>query len=579
MDVLSARFTCCISLLLFCGASFAANIRLQLEGLSDPLKKNVRIQLSGINSDEVTADSRFQARVSRAVRDGLAALGYYQPQITFQLLPPPERGRQVLKVTVVPGKPVHIAGVDVRLQGGARQDSDFQLLLTTTPPIGSVLHHGDYEAFKKKLSSLALNKGYFDGEFTKNQLGIARNLYQAYWDIDYDSGSRYRFGKVNFVGSQINSVYLQHLLPFRTGDDYQADKLSELNRRLLAVDWFNSVVVVPRLAQARQDKMLPVEVVVSSRSKNNIETGIGYSTDVGPRLKLSWRKPWINQYGQSFTANTSISKPEQQLDFTYKIPLLKNPLEQYYQVQGGFKRTDLNDTKANSSTVVVSRFWDLSSGWQRAINLRWSTDHFTQANNSHTTQLIYPGVMISRTRSRGGLMSDWGDTQRYSLDYSSTLWGSGVDFLVLQAQNVWLRSIGEHHRFIVRGHLGWIETNQFTKLPPDLRFFAGGDRSIRGYKYKSISPKNAAGQQTGASKLISGSLEYQYNVSGKWWGAVFVDGGEAVNKLSQSDFKTGAGMGVRWMSPVGPVKLDIAVPVGDKTTKGVQFYVGLGPEL
>ncbi|STB50424.1 outer membrane protein assembly factor [Citrobacter koseri] len=193
--------------------------------------------------------------------------------------------------------------------------------------------------------------------------------------------------------------------------------------------------------------------------------------------------------------------------------------------------------------------------------------------------LLYPGVMISRTRSRGGLMPTWGDSQRYSIDYSNTAWGSDVDFSVFQAQNVWIRSLYDRHRFVMRGNLGWIETGDFDKVPPDLRFFAGGDRSIRGYKYKSISPEDSDGNLKGASKLVTGSLEYQYNVTGKWWGAMFVDSGEAVSDIRKSDFKTGAGVGVRWQSPVGPIKLDFAVPVGDKDEHGLQFYIGLGPEL
>jgi translocation and assembly module TamA len=176
-------------------------------------------------------------------------------------------------------------------------------------------------------------------------------------------------------------------------------------------------------------------------------------------------------------------------------------------------------------------------------------------------------------------MPTWGDSQRYSLDVSDTTWGSDIDFAVMQAQNVWIRTLEDKHRFVVRGNLGWIETNNFSKVPPDLRFFAGGDRSIRGYKYKGISPRDDEGKLTGASKLATGSLEYQYNVSGKWWGAVFVDSGEAVNDIKQSNFKTGAGVGVRWQSPVGPIKLDIARPIGDQDDRDIQFYIGLGPEL
>ncbi len=573
------RQLCLVSLMLTSGIASAANVRLQVEGLSGALEKNVRAQLSTIQSDEVTPDRRFRARVDDAIREGLKALGYYEPTIDFDLRPPPAKGRQVLIARVSPGEPVLIGGTNVVLRGGARTDRDYLDLLSNRPKVGTVLNHGDYDRFKKSLTSVSLRKGYFDSQFNKSQLGVALERRQAFWDIDYDSGERYRFGDVTFEGSQIRDEYLQNLVPFKKGDYYQSSDLGELNRRLSATGWFNSVVVAPQFDKSRKTKVLPLHGVVSPRTENTIETGVGYSTDVGPRVKASWKKPWMNSYGHSLTTSVSLSAPEQQLDFSYKMPLLKNPLEQYYLVQGGFKRTDLNDTEQDSTTLAVSRFWDLSSGWQRAINLRWSLDHFTQANVTNTTMLLYPGVMISRTRSRGGLMPTWGDSQRYSIDYSNSAWGSDVDFSVVQAQNVWIRTLYDKHRFVVRGNLGWIETGDFERVPPDLRFFAGGDRSIRGYKYKSISPENEKGQLTGASKLATGSLEYQYNVSGKWWGAMFVDSGEAVNDIRRSDFKTGAGVGVRWQSPVGPIKLDFAVPVGDKDEHGLQFYIGLGPEL
>ena len=577
--MLQIRQLCITSLLLVSGVASAANVRLQVEGLSGELEKNVRAQLSTIQSDEVTPDRRFRARVDDAIREGLKALGYYEPTIDFDLRPPPAKGRQVLIAKVTPGEPVRIGGTEVILRGGARTDRDYLDLLNTRPAIGTILNHGDYDSFKSSLTRVALRKGYFDSEFNKSQLGVSLDRHQAFWDIDYNSGERYRFGPVTFEGSQIRDEYLQNLVPFKQGDYYTSQDLAELNRRLAATGWFSSVVVAPQFEKSRQTKVLPLQGVVSPRKENTVETGVGYSTYVGPRVKGTWRKPWMNSYGHSLTSSLSLSAPEQQLDFSYKVPLLKSPLEQYYLMQGGFKRTDLNDTQADSTTLAVSRYWEMSSGWQRALNLRWSLDHFTQANVTNTTMLIYPGVSVNRTRSRGGLMPTWGDSQRYSVDYSNTMWGSDINFIVMQAQDVWIRTLYDRHRFVVRGNLGWIEADNFSKVPPDLRFFAGGDRSIRGYKYKSISPKDDDGKLMGASKLATGSLEYQYNVSGKWWGAVFVDSGEAVSDIRESNFKTGAGLGVRWQSPVGPIKLDIARPIGDKEEHGLQFYIGLGPEL
>ncbi|WP_173636295.1 autotransporter assembly complex protein TamA [Paramixta manurensis] len=568
-------------LLIAAPAVQAANIRLQLDGLSGELQKNVRARLSTISGDEVSADGRFRARVSEAIKEGLKALGYYDPTIDFESRPaPPQGGRPVLIAHVKPGEPVRIAGSTIIVRGEARNDHDYQNWIKQgKPKNGTILNHGKYDSFKNGFTNLALRNGYFDGEFKKSQLGVSPARREAFWDIDYDSGQRYRFGHVSFAGSQIREAYLQNLVPFKEGDYYSSRDLAELNRRLSATGWFNSVVVAPDFKKASTQKVLPLTGVVSPRTENTIETGVGYSTDVGPRVKATWKKPWINSRGHSFTTSANLSAPEQQLDFSYKVPLLKSPLEQYYLFQGGLKRTDLNDTKADSTTLAVSRYWDNSSGWQKAINLRWSLDHFTQGSVTNTTMLLYPGVSINRTRSRGGLMPTWGDSQRYSADISDTTWGSDVDFLVLQAQNVWIRTVAEKHRFVARGNLGWIETNDFERVPPDLRFFAGGDRSIRGYKYKDISPRDSDGKLTGASKLATGSLEYQYNVTGKWWGAVFVDSGEAVNDIKQSDIKTGAGFGVRWQSPVGPIKFDIARPVGDDEKHGLQFYIGLGPEL
>ncbi len=559
----------------------AAKVRLEVQGLTGDLNKNVRARLSTIGADEVSNDGRFRARVSEAIQQGLKALGYYEPDIDFEARPtPPQGGRTVLIAHVKPGDPVKIAGSTIVIEGDAQRDPDYQAWVKQgTPKKGLQLNHGEYDKFKSGFSNLALRNGYFDGNFKKSQLGVSVGRREAFWDIDYDSVRRYRFGDVGFSGSQIREEYLDNLVPFEKGDYYSSRDLAELNRRLSATGWFNSVVVAPEFVQGRKTKVLPLSAAVSPRTENTIETGVGYSTDVGPRLKATWKKSWVNDSGHSMVASAYLSAPEQQVDLSYKVPLLKSPLEQYYIFSGGLKCTHLNDTKADTTTLGVLRYWENSTGWQKAVNLKWSLDYFTQGSVTNTTMLLYPGVSLNRTRSRGGLMPTWGDSQRYSVDVSDTTWGSDVDFLILQAQNVWIRTLADKHRFVARGNLGWIETNDFEKVPPDLRFFAGGDRSIRGYKYKDISPRDEDGKLTGASKLATGSLEYQYNVTGKWWGAAFIDLGEAVNDIKQSNFKTGAGFGVRWASPVGPIKLDIARPIGDSEEHGLQFYIGLGPEL
>lgn len=556
------------------------NVRLKVDGLSGELEKNVWVRLSSITGEEDGNDSYFRVRVNNAIRQGLRALGYYEPTIKFKIDNYSSPLRPVLYAQVSLGKPVRIAGDNIIFHGGARADEDYLMLVKKgRPTYGEILNHGKYDRFKNSLISLALRKGYFDADILESQLSVADNLHQAFWNINFNSGSRYYFGEVKFKGSQIRADYLQNLVPFHYGDYYNSEDLAELNRRLSATNWFNTVVVSPDFNTSKANRMLPLAVWVTPRPRNILESGLGYASDIGLRLKGSWEKPWLNDRGHSLDSSYSMSSPEQRLDLTYKIPKLHNSLEEYYLLHAGFKSIYFNNTKSFTSKVIISRYWDLSSGWQRVINLTWRLDYFTHNIATNTTMLLYPGFSINQTHSCGGLMPIWGNSQRYSIDLAKTSWRAGVAFALIQAQNVWIRTIADKHRFIAREQVGWIKTNNFNKVPPDLRFFVGGDHSIRGYKYKGISPRDNAGKLIGSSKMLTSSLEYQYNVTSKWWGAIFIDLGEAVNNLRKSNIKTGVGVGMRWQSLLGPLKLDIAVPVEDKETHGVQLYIGLGPEL
>lgn len=184
---------------------------------------------------------------------------------------------------------------------------------------------------------------------------------------------------------------------------------------------------------------------------------------------------------------------------------------------------------------------------------------------------------------KGGLFPTWGDSQRITLDWGNKVWLSDVDFFSIRTSSAWIRTLAENHRFYTRLELGWLKTKNFEKMPPSLRFFAGGDRSVRGYGYKKISPRNSENKLIGASRLATATLEYQYQFIPKWWGAVFYDTGLAANKFSTKELHHGVGLGVRWASPIGAVKLDIATPINNKDNgqkrRPVQFYIGLGTEL
>lgn len=554
----------------------------KVEGIDGDVLSNVEVMLQPVRENSITdVRQTYRAQVDRAIQRGVQALGYYQSTIQYKWEEAKNEDGATLIAKVRLGKPVRVAGATLTVQGEAKNDEVFEALQNQLPKKGVQLNHGEYESFKSSIERAAIRHGYFDGEFVTSELGVDAVKNEAYWVFDYDSKARYRFGDIYFHGSQIREPILVNLLPFKAGDPYTSDDISELNRRLSATGWFNSVVVSPDIFGGRgsTEKSLPVYANVTPKKENAVETGLGFSTDVGPRGSVTWRKPWINDSGHSLEASTELSSKEQLLDVSYKIPLEKSALEHYWVVQGGVKKEDLNDTKSDSASVMVSRHWAPYEGWQRDVHLRWSLDDFDQGQVSDKTMLIYPGVTFSKTTTLGGLMPTWGLSQRYTIDWSNTMWGSDVDFIVMEAQHALIKTFAQRHRFVLRSRLGWIETDDFDKVPPDLRFFAGGDRSVRGYKYESISPEDENGDLIGAEKLVTASVEYQYRVKGNWWGAVFFDIGQAVSNFKSQDWKKGVGVGLRWQSPLGPIKFDIATPVGDPDKNGVQFYFGLGPEL
>ncbi|OCG22858.1 hypothetical protein A9G11_06715 [Gilliamella sp. wkB108] len=571
-----SRFSNSLFLLLFVtSASSYAEMKLSIKGLSGELAENVDARISLIDPNKIDNSPYFKRYLENETEKALRALGYYSP--TFQY---DDHDPKVLVVNISPGEPITVEKLDIKILGEGQNDKDFNdLLAHNLPKLGDVLNHGVYEAFKKSLQNLSLKKGYFDANMTKHELAVSNSLHQAFWDIEYNTGQRYKFGKVSFHNARIREDYLVNIIPFKEGEKYTAEQLSLFNRRLASTNWFNTVVVAPDFSKVSADKTLPIDVATSPRAKNNMDLGLGFSTDNGVHGKIGWNKPWINSRGQSFQSNLSLSSPEKTITMSYKIPLKRSPLEHYYTVQGGYKKIDNNDTYSRSYTFGVLRNWDSFEGWQSALGLSMLRDDFTQGDSSFKTFLYYPSLSFSRIRTDGNLFAMWGDSQRYSVDLAGESLGSDINLVRFQAQQSWIRSISQKHRFIARGNLGIIQASNFDRVPPSFRFFAGGDHSIRGYSYQSISPEDKKGKLKGASKLLTGSIEYQYKLTGSWWSALFIDSGEAIDKVDKNKFYTGAGFGVRWASPVGPIKVDLATPTNRKNTGSIHLYIGLGSEL
>ncbi len=570
--VLIRYFMLC-GLLTFSAQAWAQSaLTLTITGIKGELKDNVAIYLQKFTEDEVSAGTRLHAALTQEAEKALQALGYYQSEIEVQAKPD---NPLALTLNIKAGKPVLLDTVDIQLSGDAANDVDFTTLLQQqAPKRGAVLHHGQYEGLKSALRNLALRKGYFDARFSLHRLEVAPELNQAFVRLHFDSGVRYRFGEVNFSGQQIDNDRLRSLLPFTAGDAYLASQLGELNQALAATGWFSSILVEGNTEQI-SDFQLPVAVTLAPERRNIIETGIGYSTDVGARLKLNWLKPWLNSAGHSLRTDLALSEIEQSIEAAYKLPLQHSATD-YYQLQLGVRNRDTADTTSRESNLVLERYWLLGNQWYRTASLRWLYEDFVQADQRDNISLIMPGISYNRSRQAGGAMPHSADRLALRVEVSDEAWGSDASFVRLRGRAGWIGSAGDNHRFVTRLDAGAVLMEALRKLPPSLRFFAGGDNSIRGFGYETISPTNEQGELIGGRYLLTGSAEYQYRLQGNWWLAAFTDYGSAWD--DKPDWKQGVGLGLRWASPVGPIRLDFAFGL-DQPGSGFQLHFALGPEL
>ena len=550
-----------------------ADVSLTLKGIDGALEENVSAYLSSIPTKDYSTSLRFQARLDQSITEALNALGYYHAKISYSI---PE-GNDELIVSIKPGLPVKVKVMDVVITGEAKDDEEFAKLIERSPlKVGKVLNQGEYDSLKSGIRNLALQRGYFNGDYKLSKLEVIPDFNEANVRLHYDSGIRYHFGPINITGSQIWENRVESMRPFEIGEPYLVSQVGEYNQNLSNTDWFSSVFVEPDLSKLDEGRELPIKVSLAPASKNQIETGLGYSTDTGVRGTLKWKKPWVSSRGHSFNTALSLSKPEQTITTGYKIPL-DDVLREYYQLQFGLKHLDNRDTESLESNLAVERHWLTDGGWHKTIYVRHLYENFSQGLQDDGVQFVLPGATFSRTRVRGGNMPMWGDKQSVTIEYGDPALLSETRVLRLLGRSSWIRGIGDNHRGLFRLEGGANITDEFEKLSPSLRFFAGGDNNIRGYGYESISPVDESGALTGGKYIVSSTLEYQYRVYGNWWAATFYDIGDAFNETPE--WKSGAGVGIRWASPVGPVSFDFAWGLDEKPEREFRIHFSLGPEL
>lgn len=576
----SGRFTCGLILWVASCAVYAqSELVVRIKPANNELKANVEGYIGSLGTRDEEALLRFSRGAVEQARKAAQALGYYQAHIDTEVKPPAKADKGPrLVLSIEPGEPVRLREVTVRIEGPASEMKAFRIPSSRALRSGEVLNHGSYEDAKRLIQNQASRYGFFSGRFLRQRLAVDPAAGVADIELVYDSGPRYQMGKVTFEGdAPFDESLLQRMVPFEEGTPYDSELIAELNNALQSSGYFEGVRVdaAPTAAVAQS---IPVDVQLQTRKPRTMGLGLGFSTDVGPRGKANWTRHWVNPQGHSYGLETELSAPRQNVGLWYDIPL-DPPLTDKLRFAGGYQNEEIAGTDTLSKLLTVGPEWHskLPSGWQRVVSLKWQREEYRLGDDSGLSTLLMPGVSYSYLRSDNRIDPHNG----YRLQFDAQVAKEGLlsDTNLLHG-NVLLKgltTLGQNHRFLARVQFGGSATNGYKSIPPSLRFFAGGDQSVRGYDYQTLSPENADGDRIGGRYLVAGSAEYQYSITEKWRVATFVDQGNAFNSLEIPSLKTGVGFGVRWVSPVGPLRLDLAKALDDDG--GIRLHFSMGPEL
>lgn len=555
------------------------SVRVRVEGVSGELRDNV---LAHLEIERRSRDGNlFEAQIRRlhhaAEADIVRALepfGYYDPAVESELTR--DGDQWVARYRIDPGEPVRVSEIDIRVLGDGAEDAEFRPAIASFPlNRGDRLEHEAYELGKRALQLVAAERGYLDATFLERSVSVDRAARAARIVLHLETGPRYRFGPVHFQETPVEEELLRSMVPFSRGEAFTTGGLRALQNAVQASDLFSRVEVQAQRDRA-QDLEVPVEVSLIPRPRSRYDFGIGYGTDTGPRVTLGAEKRRLNRAGHSATAEVRSSFVQNGVNLRYAVPIPGGPGHHAAFTLGYLhERSDASrsSTFQAGASLNHSRF-----GFRETIYMNYRVESFDAGTDDRTDGLLLPGVTWTRTRSNSATYPTRGYNLSLDVRGSHEAVGADGSFLQGSLRGKLVRSPFRSGRILARAEVGFTAATGVSVLPASVRFFAGGDRSVRGYGYKTLGPiQDGEDETTGGRHLFTGSLEYEHRILESWGVAVFTDVGNAVEDLPLN-LKHSAGIGGRWRSPIGLVRLDVASALS-KPGSPLRLHLVIGPDL
>ncbi|HET7313306.1 autotransporter assembly complex family protein [Salinisphaera sp.] len=585
--------------------ALADDVDVQIKGINDTLTDNVRKALSvaGEHKEPWSPDQirRLYRLAPSEIKQALQPYGYFNPKIMDRLERPADDSETWnARFNIQHGPATKITRLHIAVQGpGDELDAVQAALHSSQLEKGERLIESQYSDTKSALYNAAYNAGYLDAEFSQSAIRVNPKTNTAEIDLVLNTGERYYFGPVTFKQNLLNDQFVHRYVPFEPGQPYDAEKLINLQLALSDTDYYRQIEIQAPRSQAKrvpspdqwfydliyppQDPLesigqlrIPVTVKAEASESQSYRISAGYGTDTGPRLGLGVKFRHLNQYGHQFRTDLRISQVERTLHSSYDIPI-GDVTQDKLSFTGTISNQDFGDITSTLYGVGVTRDTAWSLGRKR-VYLKLEREYYDLGDGNRHSMLLYPGYTITLQKADSLLFTRKGVSLSFDVHGGSDALLSSTNFIKGDLTGHAVVPVTSTTRLVLRTEFGAIGTDNFRDVPPSQRFFAGGSRSVRGYSYQSISPTNDDNEDIGGRYLAAGSIEGDWFFYKKFGVAAFFDAGDVTNHFGNFDFKRGVGIGFRWGSPVGMVRLDLAHPLDDPNNS-FRIHFSLGPDL
>ncbi len=562
----------------------ARPVEIVVTGVAGDAQKNVLASLTiptGLIRDG-KADrlwlERFVRQAEGKVLASLEPFGFYSAHVTIAI-ETPEPDAYLLRVNVETGKPVILADVKVSVAGpGAAEPALASLAAAFPLKKGDVLLHQPYEQARRDLQATAQNLGYLDADYPVHEIRVNAEATSATLTLLLDTKEKYYFSKIVIEGApDYPDAFLRRYLPFTQGDVFSNAKLAEAQFRFSNSERFREVTIQPEKEQA-SEYQVPVRVVLKSAPRQSIRPGVGYGTDTGARFALRYRNLNLFSRGHELHSNLFISERLQGLSTGYILPGNQD-IRSYTSAQINVQREDVNAYVSSFVALELARTISLGANRQGSVYVRFQQESFTIGDQNDVSRYVLPGVRFSDNHYDNLIRPQSGF--RYALDLRGThsALGSTTQLMQLIAEASHVLSLPWRLSVFTGAKTGiTFFSDPLFDLPPSLRFFAGGDQSVRGYAYQSLGPVDASGRVIGGKHLLTARIDVQRAILDDWAVSVFYNAGNAFDSFADVTLRQAAGVGVHYYTPVGALNLFVARQIATEEA-GYRLHFTVGFEF